>query len=111
MRPLEQELDLLSQAILGEQLRQERDPEVLREYLLAGHDPITITLWWDEEKTRRQSLVLHQCDDTQVRFFDPTPEDEEERPYESKPGGWQAIAVEAFDGWFHEREALGLIPR
>lgn len=100
---LEQELKQLSLAMMGESLREEPRLEALLALLRSGSPPLTVTLWWDPEKTVRQSVVLHEHLGDRVRLFDPTHTLEE-------AAGMVELPISRLVDWFETRDALGLIP-
>ncbi len=113
---LESELQLLSRSLLGEELKQVHHFQEVAEFLAAGGGPVTITLkWWDKDGSR-QSLVIHEIQQDQVLLFDPTRELAEHLQAEGRElqvtssEGIFLVSREFVEGWFVEREALGLLP-
>lgn len=106
MGELESELSLLSNAVLGEQVEQVENYEETVERLKAGSGPFSLTLFWDDAKTDRRSVVLHEWKDGQILVFDPS------HTLSTEDGnGMVLLPAETVRGWFQGKEAVALIPQ
>ncbi|MFA5505971.1 MAG: hypothetical protein WC314_22895 [Vulcanimicrobiota bacterium] len=113
---LESELSLLSRSLLGEELTPVRDLQELERVVTASGNPATITLrWWGDEE-HRQALVIHEVQGSELLLFDPTRElvshlkAEGREIKETSSEGMFLVSRDIVEGWFVERDALGLLP-
>lgn len=108
MGALENELNLLSQAVFGESLEETTDFALLLERLNSGYGPLTLTLS-KEHGPERQSLVAHRVEGEDLLLFDPSRSLVSDQDQES--GGMVKVPLEQVRAWFDSREALCLLPK
>ena len=104
MGSLEKELNSLSQALLGEQLAEVDQLSRVLEVLREGGGPVTVTLWWDDEHKRRQSVVLQALEGEEILTFDPT------RTLSQGESGMVKLPLHIVADWFDNRGAVALVP-
>ena len=107
MSQLESDISQLSEAILGETLREITDWEQTLDKLKDGKGPFSLTLLMDDTG-ERHSLVLQEWEDGNILVFDPShtlkPESQE------ADTGMVTVSESTVKGWFENREAIALIP-
>lgn len=113
---LESELQLLSRSLLGEDLTQVHDFKEVERAVTTDGNPVTITLRWWGDEDRRQSLVIHEFQGSELLLFDPTRElagrlqAEGHEIQTTSSDGMFLVSRETVESWFAERDALGLLP-
>lgn len=116
----DQQLLKMHEAVTGDRLRAESDPQVIWKQLAAGVGGIPLTLRWFAGQSDYHSLVLSRVQGDRVHFHNPirprddfqpgTPlrDDAPLRLYHT-PGD-ESVNREEFESWFRERDALGYLP-
>jgi len=122
-----EELKILHEAVLGQELREERDPVIILQMLEDGKSDIITDLNWGEmregEYHERHKIILQGIsDDNRVIFYNPMghPGDMEEGeliegrdkgPTRQVEGiGIESVGRDEFIGFFESRGAVCFIP-
>ncbi|MBS2036995.1 hypothetical protein JST97_18540 [bacterium] len=117
----DQQLLKMHEAVTGQSLRPESDPQVLWEFVSAQSEGVLLTLHWFAGQTDFHSLTLNEVRDGRMHFHNPIQEhsdlepgsvirdDAPERIYHA-PGD-ESVSRDEFDSWFGPREALGYLSR
>lgn len=116
----DQQLLSMHEAITGDHLEPESDPQVIWEKLAAGDGDIPLTLHWFAGQSDYHSLVLIHVEEDRVHFhnpirlqddFEPGTELHDDAPPRTyhAPGD-ESVTRQEFESWFTERDALGYLP-
>jgi hypothetical protein len=115
----DQQLLKMHQAVTGQNLRPEADPEVVWQAVAAGDEGILLTLHWFAGQQDYHSLTLNTVLDERIHFHNPIQEhmdlepestvrdDAPERIYHG-PGD-ESVDRSEFESWFRQRDALGYL--
>lgn len=110
------EIKTLHAAVLGIEVHEVREPEVVLQALEEGVSEIPLVLEWDDEP---HSVVLHEMRDDRVVFFNgmqpPEPPEPGSEVHDSGPPrlaeepGMESVSRDDFVRFFEERAAVCLM--
>lgn len=115
----DQQLLKMHEAVTGQSLRPESDPEVIWQAVAGGADGVLLTLHWFAGQQDYHSLTLNGVTGERIHFHNPIQEhegvqpettvrdDAPERIYHA-PGD-ESVTRSEFESWFGQREALGYL--
>lgn len=116
----DQQLLKMHEAVTGDRLRAESDPQVIWKQLAGGDGGIPLTLRWFAGQSDYHSLVLSCVQGDRVHFHNPirphddfqpgTPLRDDAPPRIYHTAGDESVNREEFESWFKERDALGYLP-
>ncbi|MFN8608094.1 MAG: hypothetical protein U0931_11225 [Vulcanimicrobiota bacterium] len=115
----DQQLLKMHEAVTGQRLRSESNPQVIWRAVEEGTEGVLLTLRWFAGQTDYHSLTLNYVSEGRIHFHNPIQEhddpqagsilrdDAPERFYHG-PGD-ESVGRSEFDSWFATRDALGYL--